>query len=140
MLKANIIEPSNSPYGFQGFYVRKIDPDHIKQAAKTLADKQKDRRLVLNFKPLNLVTLKDAFPPPVIKDIFSRLKHSKWYCCLDMTKGFWQIKLADDSKHKTAFRTRKGLFHFLRLPFGLVNASAMFSRVIYKVFEGFFYS
>jgi hypothetical protein len=136
MLKANIIEPSNSPYGFQGFYVRKIDPDHIKQAAKTLADKQKDRRLVLNFKPLNLVTIKDAFPPPVIKDIFSRLKHSKWYCCLDMTKGFWQIKLADDSKHKTAFRTRKGLFHFLRLPFGLVNASAMFSRVIYKVFEG----
>jgi len=55
---------------------------------------------------------------------------------LDMTKGFWQIKLAEDSKHKTAFRTRKGLFHFLRLPFGLVNASAMFSRVVYKVFEG----
>ena len=55
---------------------------------------------------------------------------------LDMTKGFWQIKLAEDSKHKTAFRTRKGLFHFLLLPFGLVNASAMFSRVVYKVFEG----
>ena len=44
MLKAKIIEPSNSPYGFQGFYVRKIDPDHVKQAAKTLAEKQKDRR------------------------------------------------------------------------------------------------
>ena len=126
MLKAKIIEPSNSPYGFQGFYVRKIDPDHVKQAAMTLADKQKDRRLVLNFKPLNLVTIKDAFPPPVIKDIFSRLKNSKYFVCLDMTKGFWQLKLADDSKHKTAFRTRKGLFHFLRLIFGLVNASAMF--------------
>ena len=67
---------------------------------------------ILNFKPLNLVTIKDAFPPPVIKDIFSRLKHSKYFVCLDMTKGFWQLKLADDSKHKTAFRTRKGLFHF----------------------------
>ena len=53
-----------------------------------------------------------------------------------MTKGYWQLKLADDSNYKTAFRTRKGLFHFLRLPFGLVNASAMYTRVIYKVFEG----
>jgi hypothetical protein len=34
---------------------------------------------------------------PVIKDIFSRLKHSKWFCCLVMTKGFWQIKLANFS-------------------------------------------
>ena len=129
MLKANIVEPSNSPYAFQAFYVRKVDIDKVKQAAKTLAEKQLDRRLVIN-----LVTIKDAFPPPVIKDIYNRLKSSVYFCTLDHTKGYWQIKLADDSKHKTAFRTRRGLFQFTRLPFGLVNASAVFQRVMYKVF------
>ena len=71
-----------------------------------MEEKQKDRRWVANFKPLNLVTIKDAFPPPVIKDIYRRLKHSKYFLTLDLTKVYWQIKLADDSKHKTAFKTR----------------------------------
>jgi hypothetical protein len=143
MQGAEIVEPSNSPYCSQCFYVWKKDPQVINNniseiisPEKLLEMKINGRRLVTNYKPINLKTIKDSFPPPVIKDIYNHLKDSVYYVCLDMTKGYWQIKLHEDSKHKTAFRTRKGLFHYLRLPFGLVNASAMYTRIMYKVFEG----
>jgi hypothetical protein len=54
---------------------------------------------------------------------------------LDLTSGYWQIPLTEDSKPITAFSTTKGHFEFNVLPFGLSNAAAAFQRAMNEVFS-----
>ena len=54
----------------------------------------------------------------------------------DLTKGYWQMSLAEGAKACTAFQTALGLFQFTVLPFGMVCASASFSRLMRKLLAG----
>ena len=53
-----------------------------------------------------------------------------------MSSGYWQLEVAPDDKHKTAFITRYGLFQHVRMGFGLCNVPATFQRAMQKVLEG----
>ena len=50
-----------------------------------------------------------------------------------MLSGFFQVPIKESSKYLTAFITPKGLFEFNRLPFGLTNSPATFSRLVQNV-------
>lgn len=65
--------------------------------------------------------------------MYAKLAGHKYFSKIDLSKGYWQIKLTDSSNPKTAFRTSKGLFQFRIMPFGLVTAPATFSRLIRTV-------
>ena len=52
-----------------------------------------------------------------------------------MTKGYWQIPVRPEDREKTAFVCEEGLFEFVKMPFGLVNAGATFSRLMRKVLK-----
>ncbi len=58
------------------------------------------------------------------------------YIHIDLANGYWQIKVADKDREKTAFGSHLGLYEFLCLPFGLTGAPAMFSRLMDKVLDG----
>lgn len=55
---------------------------------------------------------------------------------LDLSKGYWQIPLSDNSKPLTAFATSRGLMQFTRMAFGLKTACATFIRLVRKVLHG----
>ena len=61
-----------------------------------------------------------------IEECINSLADIRGFSTLDMNSGYWQLPVADEDKEKTAFITKYGLFHFLRIPFGLSNAQAMF--------------
>ncbi|XP_066965511.1 uncharacterized protein [Macrobrachium rosenbergii] len=115
----NIIEPSNSPYS----------------SPVCVAPKKNGKvRLCLDLRQLNKVVKFDAEPMPEVDDILTKIAGSKYFTKLDLTKGYWQISLAEESKPYTAFATRRGLYQFTVLPFGLVTAPAIFNRLMRELF------
>ncbi len=92
-----------------------------------------EKRLVLDFRMLDSVTRKDVHPLPRIDTILDILQGCRYISSIDLSSAFWQVPLDESSKPKTAFVTTSGLYEFNVRPMGLVNASAVFSRLIAQV-------
>ena len=63
-------------------------------------------RLCIDYRKLNDVTIKDAYPLPCIDDSLDALGGSNYFSTLDLTSGYWQVELEDEAKEKSAFVTR----------------------------------
>ena len=90
----------------------------------------------VDYRCLNEVTAKDAYPLPQIDDSLDSLGHSKYFSTLDMTSGYWQVELKEEAKEKTAFTTRNGLYQWEVLPFGLTSAPSTFERLMETALRG----
>ena len=122
MLEKEVIQPSNSPWASPIVLVRKKDGTW---------------RFCIDFRKLNEVTIKDAFPLPQIADLVDSLSGHKYFSTLDLASGYWQVPMEESSQEKTAFVTPGGdHFEFLRMPFGLTNAVPTFQRLMSVVLEG----
>jgi hypothetical protein len=69
---------------------------------------------------------------PLIRDLLDSLRHARYLTTLDMKSGFHKMEIDEGSKHITAFITTLGLYEYHRMPFGLVNAPAVYQRAIDK--------
>ena len=119
MLTANIIRPSTSPWSSSVVMVPKPD---------------KTKRICIDYRKLNAITIPDGFPLPRVLDILDSLAGSTIFTTLDLKAGYWQTKLDETSIPKTAFTTSDGHYEFLRTPFGLRNAPSQFSRLMQILF------
>ena len=98
--------------------------------------KQTGIRVCIDFKKVNSLTKFDAYPLPRIEDLIENLGSANYISKLDLTKGYWQIPLSQESRDKTAFRTPHGLYEFTVLPFGLKTAGVTFTRMMDTVLKG----
>ncbi len=86
----------------------------------------------VDYRKLNDMTHKDTYPLPRIDDILD----AKYFCSIDLTSGYWQIKVAEKDREKTTFTSHLGLYEFLCMPCGLTGVPAMFLRLMDKVLDG----
>jgi hypothetical protein len=91
------------------------------------------KRLCVNYKRLNDITVNDPFSIPLISDILDTVCSSLWFSDLDLKSGYWQKEMHPDDIQKLPFTSQDGHFEFLRLPFGLKNASNDFYRFMAQI-------
>ena len=121
MLTGGQIEPSDCPWSAPVVLVTKKDSG---------------TRFCVDYRRLNLATVKDAYPLPRIDDTLNILAEKQWFSTLDLSSGYWQVSLSPEARCKTAFATHSGLFQFKFMTFGLCNAPATFERLMDRVLQG----
>ena len=121
MLDAGIIQPSQSPWAAPIVIVGKKDGT---------------KRFCVDYRALNKVTVKNSHPLPRIDDILASLDGAKYFTCLDLRSGYWQIPVDPRSRDKLAFTCFLGTFSPLSMPFGICNGPAFFSELMNKVLQG----
>ena len=121
MLTGGQIEPSDSPWASPVVLVTKKDGL---------------TRFCFDYRRLNSLTVKDAYPLPRIDDSLHLLGNQQWFSTMDLASGYWQLAMSPEAKRKAAFVRNEGLFQFRVMPFGLCNAPATFERLMDRVLCG----
>ena len=125
MLTHDIVESCTDPYYSHAFLTPKPNGKW---------------RFVLDFKPLNRATLnKYEWPIPNIKEMLTRVgdQRPEYFAVFDLTSGYYQAPIHEDSRKFTAFRTKRGIFRWKRLPMGLTHAGSYFQHQLStKVLNG----
>ena len=120
LLAKGFVRPSTSPWAAPVLFVEKKDGT---------------KRLCVDYRALNQVTIKNKYPMPRIDVLFDQLKGAKVFSKIDLQSGYHQLRIREEDIEKTAFSTRYGHFEFVVMSFGLTNAPAAFMEAMNRMFH-----
>jgi len=120
-LEKGYIAPLDSPYSFSTFMVPKKD--------------SKEKRYIINYRPLNTVTWKDVTPLPNLKQCIENLQGMELFSKFNICWGYNNIRIWEGDQWKATFKTCWGLFEPKVMFFGISNSPASFQRFMNGILE-----
>ena len=121
LVQAGLVRPAMSPWISPVVLVKKKDGSS---------------RMCIDFRRLNKVTKKDPYQLPRVDALTDRMQGCSYFSSIDVLSAFWNVPMADEDIEKTGFSTPFGNFEWTCMPFGLVNASSTFQRLMDSVVAG----
>ena len=115
LLDKGYIQPSSSPWSSTMVTVKKPDGT---------------ARLCVDFKQINAVTRHQPFYMPREEEVLEGVGKARYISKLDLSKGYYQIRMKASDIPKTSFICHRGRYEFLRMPFGVKNAPAVFQELM----------
>ena len=122
MKKYDLIRESKSEYSSPAMIV-----------IKHSEEKRGKSRMVINYKKLNDLAVRNRYPIPKIELLFNLIRGKNIFSKFDCKSGFFQIKLEEESKKYTAFSTSEGLYEWNVLPMGFHNSPSIFQEYVTKL-------
>jgi hypothetical protein len=92
------------------------------------------KRMCIDYRALNEVTVKNKYPLPRIEDLIDQLRGASVFLKIDLRSGYHQLRIRPSDIPKIAFITKYGLYEFMVKSFGLTNAPAYFMYLMKSVF------
>ena len=81
----------------------------------------------MDYRQLNDITRKDAYPLPRVDSKLGALGGAKYFSTIALVSGYWQVEVDPRDREKTAFVIPQGLFEYRIMSFGLTGRLGLFS-------------
>jgi hypothetical protein len=94
-------------------------------------------RIFVYLRKMNDACLHDPFHTPFTDEVLDNVGGQEVYSFTNGFSRYHQIRIAQEDRHKTKFATKWGYYQYTVIPFGLKNASTIFSRVVVESFKEF---
>ncbi|KAI5193332.1 hypothetical protein NEMIN01_2480, partial [Nematocida minor] len=90
-------------------------------------------RLLSDMTLLNDITRRMNYEIPDMKEILEKMQGSKYFSIIDLKDGYFQIKLREEDRHKTAFRIMGRTYEYCSMPMGYMNAPMIFQKMMDEI-------
>ena len=119
------------------YSIGKIRPSTSEWRSPTfiVPKKNGESRIVFDYRKLNAITKRNAYPLPSIQTLMDRFKDMEYISTIDMKSGYWHIPIAEEDRAKTAFVFNGKLWEWCVMPFGPTNAPPYFQKIMNEIFE-----